>query len=1571
MSGWLLYRLWAILYANTIKIYKIVQQVHEFELERTKGGAAEKAGLHSGDKIMEVNGEDVTSSTHTEVVSLIRSSSQVVLTVQQRSVTQRMGSPSLHNRPLTTHSPARITGPQPVNDEKLFQLQVEREQHLRLMIEKEERYLEALRCQLARSPDEKKILELEKAERNLQKLQGMLQNHVRNQSEQFYSFSYEKGMDMGLHISKVENIAHQVKTLKQEINENIIISKILSTLPAEYGHFLTAWESAATNEKTLEKLTARLLVEKCGNTGHTARNCSDSHTGNQSSSGESSSIKKNMNACGICKKTNHMEKDCFYRSKNKRDQDRIGFFTENRDFGAQSFAVDSGSSSHMANSRDLFSTLEATSSSIQVAKKNEVRRKGNIEGKACVLKDVLFVPDLRKNLLSVNAITENDGEVIFTKEKAKQTRLPFKTSRQRASRCLEILHTDICGPIEPTTWDDKRYILTVLDDYTHYSRIYLLRYRNEAAEYLKEFIEEAEALQNIKVAKVRCDNGGIVLGFTIPYTPQLNGKAERLNRTLLEKARALIFDAQISKEFWGEAAYVATYLLNRSPTETGDKAPRECWTGRKPDLSRLQIFGFTAYAKRVGYTQKLDSRSEKYITRTVSEQQQNQRNEYKTGDEGKDEDQYISKEDPEQEWIPSEEQFQEGQEEDIQLGEGSDQTKSGRKIKIPEGINGPEKNQWIDAIREEKESLHKNQTWIYVDKNEDDGKYKARLVIRRCRQHSGIDYNETFSPVMNANSLRILFALATKNNMTITTFDIKTAFLYGNLSEEIYVDIPEAYDTINTNNKVCRLKKSLYGLKQAPLKWNERFSNFLKSNDLIPLKSDQCIFKNESQTLFLAIYVDDGMVISKDPEELTDLLGNLKQEFEMTIFQDPKKFVGIEITKQPGRTQTPPFTCPVDNKDTLPPLPRKQPPILLPPKTKRLKNFYSVNESTTDVPPPLPKRNRTGTPGAVIDVQNHQHNAQYVNGKMHSQLFLQNELNLILRDRENNSNQISDLSDVRVRSYSLDRKQGLADNNGMMVDNALYSGLAIPNFSTPPPLPPRFISNSNSPRSDPDAANSINKQMSYPLVATCATLVNNYSPNHTHHRTKSSPESLLLLSPAEASRRLIASESMSDLRQLHYDSTATPPGTPPPPYPSPVSSRKLPDNNCSSADTEEVDIACDETPVDYSSPDISPLRGSGPAQALARVLANSSPIHAANPQTTQQSIISMEDDEISDQEINQLEDHGPFRSLALLWDHTPHLAVFMNYVLLNSDPNSLLFYLLTNLYKEGNVKEMKKWAYEIHSTFLIPGAPLHLSNVEENVAHEIDFVLSREHDKEEIMRKIFRKARNKAREELTRQLSDFQQKRTAGLGTMYGPSDSVLSEVNADKAREQKFYETLLLEKLDPYIEEVEKEVYDARKYYTAAALATVVIRVFGVRSATHALDRFPTFVNKERSFRPKFIKYSRKFSVLGHTYVAQQYYTVISCNHCHQIIYGIGPQGYQCLVCGINLHRTCVKLYEDNCPGPITKKGIHKLMDFRASKDQRRKQSSHLTPFDKKTSEDKDSGLDSAEGGKLLLNVP
>ncbi|XP_023248166.1 rho guanine nucleotide exchange factor 12 isoform X2 [Copidosoma floridanum] len=415
-----------------------------------------------------------------------------------------------------------------------------------------------------------------------------------------------------------------------------------------------------------------------------------------------------------------------------------------------------------------------------------------------------------------------------------------------------------------------------------------------------------------------------------------------------------------------------------------------------------------------------------------------------------------------------------------------------------------------------------------------------------------------------------------------------------------------------------------------------------------------------------------------------------------------------------------------------------------------------------------------------------------------------------------------------------------------------------------------------------------------------------------HQRTKSSPEQLGIISSAEASRRFIATELMNELAQqsvslnrpgggrysgIDLDEPQaghrTPPGTPPPPYPAPTYG----DSSCSSLNESVID-------------------GGSPGMPMI-----------------QQPIISMEDDDMSDQEVGQLEDHGPFKLLSKLWQHHAHLAVFMNYVLSNSDPSSLLFYLITDLYKKGNAKEMKKWAYEIHSTFLVPGAPLRLNNVDENIAREIDNVLQNESDKEEILRKIFWKARSRAKEELNEQLADFQQKRIAGLGTLFGPSDAQLDESACDKNVETKIIETYLLPKMETYLEDIEKENIDQRKFSIAAGVATVLTKVFQVRLTF--VDRVPTFVAKDKSHikaRLYTVK-QRKMSVKGHNFVIIQYYTVQYCNHCQFIIGGIGPQGYQCSNCTLNVHRQCVRIVEENCPGPLVKKDkgndcISKLME-------------------------------------------
>jgi len=102
------------------------------------------------------------------------------------------------------------------------------------------------------------------------------------------------------------------------------------------------------------------------------------------------------------------------------------------------------------------------------------------------------------------------------------------------------------------------------------------------------------------------------MDYTAPYTPQLNGKAERLNRTLVEKVRAMIYNQKNNKELWGEAVRVAAFLHNRSPTKVNSETAYQMWNSEKPSLKPLKIFGCKAYAKETGQLKKLDKRSSCY-----------------------------------------------------------------------------------------------------------------------------------------------------------------------------------------------------------------------------------------------------------------------------------------------------------------------------------------------------------------------------------------------------------------------------------------------------------------------------------------------------------------------------------------------------------------------------------------------------------------------------------------------------------------------------------------------------------------------------------------------------------------------------------------------------------------------------------------------------------------------------------------------------------------------------------------------------------------------------------------------
>ena len=189
--------------------------------------------------------------------------------------------------------------------------------------------------------------------------------------------------------------------------------------------------------------------------------------------------------------------------------------------------------------------------------------------------------------------------------------------------------------------------------------------------------------------------------------------------------------------------------------------------------------------------------------------------------------------------------------------------------------------------------------WVFKIKTKSDGtvdRYKARCCARGFSQRKGIDYQETYSPVVRYESVRILLAVVAFNDLDMIQFDIKTAFLHGQLAEEIYMSQPEGYD--DGSGRVCRLKKGIYGLKQAPRQWNAKFNDFLVRHGFNQSDADDCMYISQlnGKVIILAIYFDDGLLCGEDQETLFRLLKEMNESFELR-HMEPDVFIGMEIVR--------------------------------------------------------------------------------------------------------------------------------------------------------------------------------------------------------------------------------------------------------------------------------------------------------------------------------------------------------------------------------------------------------------------------------------------------------------------------------------------------------------------------------------------------------------------------------------------------------------------------------------------------------------------------------------------------
>ncbi|KAM1755844.1 hypothetical protein ACFX12_008126 [Malus domestica] len=226
---------------------------------------------------------------------------------------------------------------------------------------------------------------------------------------------------------------------------------------------------------------------------------------------------------------------------------------------------------------------------------------------------------------------------------------------------------------------------------------------------------------------------------------------------------------------------------------------------------------------------------------------------------------------------------------------------------------------WLQVMQDEISALHKQGTWslvvlpstknlvgckwIFKIKKHSDGtiaRHKARLVAKGFSQEPGLDYGETFSPMVKPTTVRLVLALAAQFNWPLRQLDVKNAFLHGILDEEVYMTQLPGFVDATTSHLVCKLHKSLYGLKQAPRAWNDRFTKFLPSFGFQHTYSDSSLFVKtiDSGIVILLLYVDDIIITGNAAAAMQQVISALTNEFDIKDLGDLHFFLGIQISRK-------------------------------------------------------------------------------------------------------------------------------------------------------------------------------------------------------------------------------------------------------------------------------------------------------------------------------------------------------------------------------------------------------------------------------------------------------------------------------------------------------------------------------------------------------------------------------------------------------------------------------------------------------------------------------------------------